>query len=348
MTELPTVTITIPVLNEATYIGSVLDAVLAQDYPQDKLEVILADGMSTDGTQEIIQRYVRQQAEANGWRTGPYLTVINNPGRIVSTGLNTAIREARGDVIVRVDAHTIIEQDYVRQCVAALEQSGADGVGGPMMAVGAGYTAEAIALASSSPFGIGNSVYRTSRYFRERFVETTHMGAYRKGTLFKVGLFNEHFVRHQDYELDYRIRQGGGSIFLSPYIRSHYFVRGSLQKLWRQYFQYGFWKGKFLRESASSLKWRHAVPPLFVLALAATIILALAGSPLGLPSLFMTGALYLLFLLLGTAATCAKKECLKYLPITPIIFVCLHLSWGLGVWFGLFLPELLSPKRWPR
>jgi succinoglycan biosynthesis protein ExoA len=347
MTTSPFVTVAVPVLNEASYIDRVLQAIVSQDYPADRMEIIIADGLSTDGTQEIIQRYLHYSNGSNGTSYAP-IRVITNPKQIVSTGLNEVIRQANGEIIVRVDAHTIIEPDYVRQCVCALLQSGADGVGGPMTSVGQGYVAEAIALATSTPFAIGNSVYRTSRFFKERYVETTHMGAYRKETLLKVGLFNEQFVRHQDYELDYRIRQAGGAILLSPHIRSHYYVRGRLQKLWRQYFQYGFWKGQFIRQSSASLKWRHTIPPLFVLGLFLLLGLAIAGSSTALIGLGGLLATYLIFITLGAFYACRQRANWKYMPILPLIFACVHMAWGAGIWPGLLLPDALLPQRWPR
>ena len=337
------VTVTIPTLNEANYIERTLNTIVAQTYPQEKMEIIIADGRSEDRTRDIIQQYIANQKPEQ-------LTIrlIDNPGRIVSTGLNAAILESNGEIIIRVDGHTFIEPDYVQQCVDALHRSKADGVGGPMRAVGVGYISEAIALATSSPFGIGNSTYRTSHYLIERYVETTHMGAYRKETLLRVGLFNKQFIRHQDYELDYRIRHGGGAIFLSPYIRSTYFVRGSLRKLWRQYFQYGFWKGRFLRHNPNSLRWRHTIPPLFVLGLLLTAIAALVGFRPGLIMLQTTIMLYLFFISVGSILTCRKNENRKYLPIVFPSFILIHLSWGFAVWLGIFTPDFLLPKHWPR
>lgn len=345
--EWPTVTIAIPLLNEACFIEQTLDAVYRQDYPPDRMEVIIADGMSSDGTRDIVVAYSRRLREQP--RLTPPLRLIDNPGRIVSTGLNAAIQAATGEYIVRVDGHTIIEPDYVRQCVMALQRSAADGVGGRMRAVGRGYIAEAIAIATSSRFGIGNSLYRTRRFLTERAAETTHMGAYRRDTLLRVGLFNEHFIRHQDYELDYRIRQLGGSILLAPNIRSHYFVRGNLHKLARQYFQYGFWKGRMLRNRPQAARLRHLVPPLFVLTLFVTALFTLAGSAFAGPLLGLISMLYLLFIVAGSIVNCGgAKGRWKYLPVLPIIFMCLHLNWGSGLWLGIVTPERLSPRWWPR
>lgn len=347
----PMVTIVMPVLNEADYIERCLQAIYAQDYPFDKLEIIVADGMSTDQTRQIIQRFVTPQCQdgisgaANIDR--PTLYLIDNHKKIVSTGLNKAIQKARGEIIVRVDGHTLIESDYVRQCVEALARTGSDGVGGPMVSVGEGFIAEAIALATATKFAIGNTTYRTSRYFKERHAETTHLGAYKKDTLFAVGLFNENFVRHQDYELDYRIKQNGGAIFLCPEIRSRYFVRGSLLKLFRQYLQYGFWKGKMMRNRPQSTKLRHLVPPMFVLMIVLTMFSALTLDEIGpIAFLILMGA-YLVFILLGAIFTCRGSR-IKYFPVIPFVFAVVHLSWGTGVWLGVLTPEKLTPKNWAR
>jgi cellulose synthase/poly-beta-1,6-N-acetylglucosamine synthase-like glycosyltransferase len=345
------VSVVLPILNEAEFIEDCLYAIYLQDYPGHLMEIIVADGLSTDGTRDIIQRHV------DGYRpTGPNgaplaadvnVRMVDNPKRIVSAAMNIAIEASVGDVIVRIDGHTIIATDYVTQCIAALKRSKADGVGGPMRAIGKGFLAKAIALATSSRFGIGNSTYRTSKYFKELAVETTHMGAYRKSILLDVGLFNEYFVRHQDYELDYRIRQRGGSILLSPEIKSIYYVRGRLRKLWRQYFQYGFWKGRFLRTNFNSMKLRHMVPPTLVLALTIGAILAAIPLPYGSFLLLAVVVVYLSFLIAASFALCRANN-RQYWWIVPIVLACLHLSWGMGVWFGLLLPDFMSPKRWRR
>ncbi len=329
MNTLPFVSIIMAIRNEANFIARSLGAVLAQDYPRDRMEIIVADGMSDDGTREIISKFRTRNPEFD-------IRLLDNPGRIASTGLNMAIGEARGEIIVRVDGHAIIEPDYVRNCVDVLERTGADNVGGPMRAIGEGYLPEAIALATSTPFGIGNSTFHYSD--REQIVDTVYLGAFRREKLLEVGLFNEVFKRHQDYELNHRIRKSGGSIYLSPEIRSHYFVRSNFNKLWKQYFHYGFWKGRLLRCDPMSLKGRHAVPPMFLYALILSLILTLALPHWGwLLKSFITG--YLAFLLIGTLSA-GKLGHPKHAPILPAIFACLHISWGLGVWLGLLSPKL--------
>jgi len=327
----PFVSVIMPIRNEAPFIKRSLGAVLAQDYAQGPMEVLIADGMSTDGTRDVIARLARNQDIR--------VSVIENPQRIVPTGMNIAILQARGEIIIRVDGHTIIEPDYVRQCVAALERSGAANVGGLMRPVGENYLSKCIALATSTPFGIGDSKFHYSD--QEQFVDTVYMGAYRRDILFRVGLYDDTFLRHQDYELNYRIQKDGGRIFLSPHIRSQYYVRNSLGKLWRQYFQYGFWKARLLRRNPDSLKWRHTIPPLFVLSLFSGVLASLMLSHGGL-LLWLAISLYCVFLTIATLTTTTH---LKYAPILPIIFACLHLSWGLGIWSGFLSPRVSGSKR---
>ena len=321
--ELPFVTVIMPIRNEANYIAQSLGAVLAQSYPSERLEIIISDGLSTDGTREFIQSL-----------TIPNLCLLDNPQKIVPTGLNTAIRQARGDIIVRIDGHTIVEPDYVYQCVIALQQNGVGNVGGPMRAIGKGLVAEAIALATSSPFGIGNSAFHYAD--QAQFVDTVYMGAFPKQLLLEVGLYNEKYVRHQDYELNYRIRASNKKILLTPKIRSHYYVRSSLPDLWWQYWQYGLWKGKFLRQNPASWQIRHLVPPGFVAVVVVSMIL---GVVFPWSSLFLAAVLlmYSLFILTAVIHLSLKQSTARYVFILPVVLSCLHISWGLGVWCGLFV-----------
>jgi glycosyltransferase involved in cell wall biosynthesis len=326
----PFVTVVMPIRNEAAFIERSLGGVLAQDYPHKRMEVLIADGMSTDGTRDVIARLTENQDIE--------VKVVENPQRIVPTGMNIAIRQSRGDIIIRVDGHTVIEPDYVHQCITTLERSGAENVGGQMRPVGLNYLSRGIALATSTPFGIGNSKFHYST--QEQFVDTVYMGAYRKDVLIRVGLYDETFLRHQDYELNYRIIKNGGRILLSPNIRSHYYVRNSLGKLWKQYFQYGFWKAKLLRRNPDSLKWRHVIPPLFALSLFLGV-LASFMVPQGKLLLWLAIALYCVFLIIAVLTTTIR---LKYAPILPIIFTCLHLSYGVGIWLGLLSPRIPLSK----
>jgi len=332
MTSHPFISVVLPIRNEGSHIRTVLQAILDQDYPHHRFEVLIADGLSEDNTRAEIADLLQNKDEH------PQVTLIDNPGQIVPTGLNAAIRMAKGEIIVRIDGHAIMSPDYLRASLEALQQTGADNVGGPIDCIGRDWMSSAIALATSKPFGVGNSAFRTSN--RARYVDTVPFGAWRRELFQKIGLFNEHFVRHQDYEFNHRIRASGGKVYLTPAIKSKYFVRANPTKLMRQYFQYGLWKAKMLKIFPGSVKFRHAVPPLFVLAL--LVLSAVAILKPGM-ALWLWGllAVYGTFLLTATVLSCHPKHW-RFAPILPILFATLHLSWGSGFWLGL--PRSLPPN----
>lgn len=319
---LPRVSVVMPVRDEARTLGASLGAVLAQDYPQERLEVLVADGRSRDGTRALVERLAERH---------PNLRLLDNPGRIVSTGLNRAIREARGEVVVRVDGHTEIAPDYVRRCVEALRRTGADNVGGRMAAVAYTPVGRAIARATSSPFGVGGARFH---YFEgEAWVDTVYLGAWPRAVFERIGLFDEDLVRDQDDELNYRLRARGGRIFLSPEIRSRYSGRASLRALWRQYFGYGLWKVRVLQKHPGQMRPRQFVPPVFVLTLLVLGLGAVFGSPVAAALLGLVVFVYL-SANLGASLWTARRE-LGLLPLLPPVFVVLHLAYGAGFLAGL-------------
>lgn len=311
----PLVSVVLPIRNEVGHLARCLDAVMAQDYPGDRLEVLVTDGMSDDGTREIVAGYIRRYSN---------IRLLDNPQRIVPTALNIAIRAARGDIIIRVDGHTTIAPDYVRQCVAALQRTGADNVGGRMNAEAPGYFGKGAALATSSPFGVGSARFHYSD--REEWVDTVYMGAYRREVFDRIGLFDEEMVRDQDDEFNYRLRTDGGRILLCPQIRSQYTNRNSPQRLWRQYFEYGYWKVRVLQKHPRQMSWRQFVPPAFVLALLG----ALGLSALGIILPLTLVAVSYLLANLAASAWLAGRHGLQYLVILPIVFLILHISYGAG------------------
>jgi glycosyltransferase involved in cell wall biosynthesis len=315
------VTVVMAVRNEGAFLQKSLGSVLAQDYPADRLEIILADGMSEDGT--------RAAAEAMRDRHSG-LTVIDNPGRVVATGLNAAIRRARGDVVVRVDGHTEIAPDYVRQCVDALERTGADNVGGRMNAVGAGPFGEAVAIATSSPFGVGGARFHYSA--EEEWVDTVYLGAWRRDVFERIGLFDEELVRDQDDEFNYRLRAAGGRVLLTPAVKSLYTVRGRPARLWRQYFEYGLWKVRVLQKHPRQMQPRQFVPPAF----AASLVALAAGAPFSRVArwgLAGVGGAYAAANLAAAASASRRKPARA--PLVSLAFGILHLSYGFGFLTGL-------------
>jgi glycosyltransferase involved in cell wall biosynthesis len=309
-----------PVRNEEKFLRRCMDSLLQNDYPQDRLEILVADGMSNDRSRKILADY-RERF--------PLVRVLDNPGRVVPTGLNEAIHQAKGDIIVRVDAHTVFAPDYIRQCVYFLQTTDASNVGGPQRSAGHNYESEAIAVATTSRFAAGDAKFRFSE--REAWVETVYLGAWWKETLLQLGGFDEAWVVNQDFEMNHRLRLAGGKILLSPAIKCEYSVRPSLVALARQYFRYGLWKVKTVEAYPESLRWRQVVAPAFVAASIGLLVLAPWTS---LPALLL-GIVYVLVNLFASAV-CARNRGWRYLPILPLTFATIHFSWGLGFWAGLF------------
>ena len=223
---MPFVSVIMPVRNEADFIARSLCAVLSQEWPADKMEVIVADGMSTDRTRQLIQTLMLQHAN---------LKLVDNLGRIAPTGLNAALRAAVGEIIVRVDGHCEIAPDYVRRCVEHLTaQPEIDCVGGPIETIGGSTVSQAIALGMSSTFGVGGSPFRTVTG-KTLLVDTVAFPAYRQCMMQQAGWFDEELVRNQDDEYSYRMRKLGAKILLAADVHARYYSRSSLSSLWRQY-----------------------------------------------------------------------------------------------------------------
>lgn len=324
-TNLPFVSVVMPVRNEEKYIQGSLNSVLNQDYPQSQMEIFVIDGISDDKTCEIVANY--QKGHSN-------IKIIKNPRKIVPTGLNLAIKEAKGTIIVRVDGHCEIEKSYIRNCVLHLQNPSIWAVGGPMHTIGETFTAKAIAIGMSSKLGVGGSSFRTEKD-EKRFVETVPFPAYRKETLDAMGPFDEELVRNQDDEYNYRVSKHGGKILLSPDIQSVYYSRGTLKKLWKQYFQYGYWKVRVFQKHPKQMRSRQFVPALFIAALFISIIFGIV-----FPNLFyLYGFIPLIYTLFIIAASLRTSQVhgFEYFFIMLIIFPFLHLSYGLGFWVGIFM-----------
>jgi glycosyltransferase involved in cell wall biosynthesis len=322
--DLPFVTIILPVRNEAAYLPRCLDVVLAQDYPPAQVEILVADGLSSDNTRPIV-------AEYQGRYPQRALRLLDNPGRIVPTGMNAALRQARGEIVVRVDGHCEIAPDYVRRCVEHIQQDGVDGVGGPMQSLGETPLARAIAVAMSSAFGVGGTAFRTT-IGKTMLADTVPFPAYTRAIIAKAGLYDEELVRNQDDEYNYRLRKLGAKILLAADVTSVYYSRTSLKALWRQYFQYGYWKVRVLQKHPRQMSLRQFVPPVFVLALLGSIPFAFFP---GIRFLFLViPLLYLLANGLASLLTASRRGW-QHLPWLPLIFAILHLSYGLGFLVGL-------------
>jgi GT2 family glycosyltransferase len=320
--SVPKVTVVVPMRNEEDHIDRCLQSIFDQDYPGEQVEILVVDGMSTDSSRRIVSGFAGRHANVR---------LLDNEKRIAPAAFNLGIRNAGGSMVAIIGAHCSLAPDYISNCVHYLSTREAECVGGGIENIGEGFWGQVISLAMSSPFGVGDAHFRYAH--QERYVDTLAFGAYRREVFDKIGLFDENLVRNQDYELNYRLRKAGGKILLTPAIKSHYYTRSSLRKLWSQYFQYGFWKVQMLRKHPRSVRVRQLVPPLFVL------ILLLSGALSAISSLaawvFALVVTGYLSLSLAFSFSIAARKGWRYFPILPVIFACLHLSWGLGFLYSL-------------
>jgi succinoglycan biosynthesis protein ExoA len=323
------VSIIVPCYNEETTIGLLLSAIAKQTYPISSIEVIIADGLSSDRTRSVIAGYRQENPNLQ-------VAIIDNPKRTIPAALNTAISIAKGNMIIRVDAHSVPKSDYVERCVQALETGLGENVGGvwEIQPSGTGWINRAIAVATSHPLGVGDARYR---YTKEAgWVDTVPFGAFRRELVDQIGGFDETLLANEDYEFNARVRQHGGKIWLDPAIRCVYFARANLRELGRQYWRYGFWKARMLLRYPGTLRWRQALPPVFVASLVVWMVL----SPWLLAARLALGFELLVYIatLLGVGVWIAlNRRKIGYLAGFPLAIATMHFCWGTGfIWSLIF------------
>ena len=322
MEKLNTVSIVIPCRNEENYIGECLDSFINQSYPEELYEVLVCDGFSDDNTRAIVKEYSEKHSN---------IKLLDNKGRSAPKGMNVGIKYSEKDIIIIFGAHAYADKDFIKNNVEALKTKEVGCSGGPIKTISENKVGKAIALAMSSPFGVGNALFRFAQ--KEMFVDTVAFGAYRREVLDSIGYFDEELVRNQDDELNYRVVKAGHKILLSPKIKSVYYSRGSLSKLWKQYYQYGFWKVRVMQKHGKTASIRHLVPMAFVLSNIFGIILGLFFKPIRW-LWFAEIIMYLLCDLISAFKVSDKKfGLIKYILL---IFPILHISYGLGFINGLF------------
>lgn len=346
---LPFVTVLVPCRNEAGFIESCLKSILNNGYPEDRLALLVVDGMSEDGTREVLDTYTRTYA---------CLRVIDNPGRTTPKALNLGLREAQGEVVLRVDAHARLEPGYIRRCVEALREYGADVVCGVMRTVPAveSPVGKAIAAALSHPFGVGNSYFRI-HVSHPTWVDTVFCGCYRRevfdrvsalecpaGNLYgslasapvdRQGPFNAELARGQDMDFSLRLRKVGGRMLLVPDIKSDYYARSTMRSFWRHNWNNGVWAIlPFAYSDGVPISLRHLIPLLFVAVVLATAAIGIAVRPF----LWLSGAILGAYGMVNLAASfhvAWTEKSFARLVIMPFVFAMLHLSYGLGSLWGL-------------
>ncbi|WP_346026744.1 glycosyltransferase family 2 protein [Beduinella massiliensis] len=333
--EAPFISLVLPVRNEEKYIRACAESLFLQDYPKERMEVLFVDGCSTDRTVEILES---MRAEH------PLLRVLQNPNRTVPYAMNVGILESRGEYIVRMDAHAEYARDYVSGCIRALQSVACDNAGGVCVTRGRGYMGEAIAGALSTPFGVGNSMFRLD--VRSGYVDTVPFGAFRRDLFDRIGLYDERLTRNQDNELNYRIRKNGGKIYLDQNIRCTYYCRDTLRGIMKMGFQNGMWNVVTLFLCPGSMGVRHFVPLCFVLSTLVLLALSLLLGPQVFGVLLALEWFAYLSLDAFYSYTVAQRLGMKYLPVLPVIFPAFHIAYGLGSLRGVFaLPRFLGGKR---
>lgn len=323
----PKISVIVPCYNEQGTIRLLLQALYDQTYPRAMIEIIIADGQSTDRTRKVIDEFHQTHPDS-------YLQIVDNPKRNIPSGLNRAIEAATGTYIVRLDAHSVPNNEYIDRCIQALQKGKGDNVGGvwEIQPSNQTWAARAIATAAAHPLGVGDAKYRYGS--QAQSVDTVPFGAYHRSLIDRIGPYDEALLSNEDYEFNVRVRKAGGKVWLDPEIRSIYFARRSLKELARQYWRYGYWKAQMLRRYPDTLRWRQ---------LAALLVLSLGG--LGFLSFFFPPARWLLaleilvyssaLLLAGLQSSLLKKDP-AMLPGVPLAIATMHLTWGTAfIWSAL-------------
>jgi glycosyltransferase involved in cell wall biosynthesis len=324
----PLVSVIIPCRNEEKTIHLVLEALFEQSFPLQNMEIVIADGLSTDGTRRAIHAF----SEAH---PALFVRLVDNPKQIIPTGLNTAIKASKGELIVRMDAHSLPKQDYVQRCYNAHQEGKAENVGGvwKISPQNNGWVARSIAAAAANPFAVGDAHYRFTE--KAAYVDTVPYGSYKRELFKKIGYFDESLLANEDYEFNTRIRQSGGRIWLDPAIQCTYFARATFAALAKQYWGYGFWKAQMLKRYPETLRWRQALPPAFVLGL---VVLALVGFiwPIAWPVFAVIVGLYLAVQLVPAIQISLKAGDIHLSIGVVIATLIMHFSWGTALIVGLF------------
>ena len=315
------ISVILPVLNEEKYLADAVNAILAQQY-DGKIEVILAIGPSQDRTLEIAQ-----QLHMND----PRVVIVDNPSGRTAAGLNLAIASSQYSVIVRVDGHSNIPNNYCNLVSEILESTGAVNVGGVMAAEGQSLFEQSVARAMRSPLGVGASRFHTGGGAGE--VDTVYLGAFRKEALLAVGGFDERFTRAQDWELNFRLRQAGGVVYFDPRLVVTYRPRSTIKALAKQYFEYGRWRRVVSRRHQGTINYRYLAPPFTVVATLLSVLFGLLISPV----LFIPALTYALFILIASGII---GKSMGEILCLPTILLTMHISWGLGF---LTSPKSLAP-----
>ena len=326
------VSVVIPCRNEKKYISKCLDSFLNQNYSKELYEILVCDGMSDDGTRDIIREYEAKYANVH---------LVDNKGLTAPKAMNEGIRYSKAKSIIIFGAHAYADSNFIKNNMKLLYRNDEIGcVGGTLETISENDKGKAIALAMSSPFGVGNALFRYAA--EEMYVDTVAFGGYKREVLDDIGYFDDELVRNQDDEINFRVTKGGYKILLTPEIKATYYSRGSFKKLWRQYFQYGFWKVRVMQKHGRTPSVRHLVPMAFVLGNIGAAILSFLFKPIFYIWMVVLGLYIIGDLVSSLKLTKGKRKLLKYIPI---VFPILHFSYGIGFLDGLINFYLLKSNK---
>jgi len=329
---MPKVSVIIPCYNEQATIRLLLEALRNQTFPHTNMEVLISDGMSTDGTREAISAFQSDFPDLS-------VRVVDNALRTIPSAVNRAIEVSLGEILVRLDAHSKPYADYIENCVKALEAGHGENVGGvwEIQPGAETWIARSIAVAAAHPLGVGDALYRHTKQAAQ--VDTVPFGSFKRALIDQIGLFDESLLTNEDYEFNARVRKAGGRIWLDPAIRSIYFARATMLELARQYWRYGFWKWRMLRRYPSTLRLRQALPPLFVLSLLIMTLLSFF-IPFAVYGLALEIMLYFSIMTLAGLYVAFRQRKPYLIFGLPLIIAVMHSSWGSGfLWSMLNLSK---------
>lgn len=310
-----TASVIIPVYNEEKYIRQCIKSVLNQDYPEENVEYIFVDGNSKDKTVEIIRQYAKEY---------PYIKVFNNPNRTAPYAMNIGIKNSSGKYIVRLDAHSEYDKNYISKCISTLKKTNADNVGGIVITKGQSFIGRVYALVLSCKFGVGNSGFRTDT--SSGYVDTVPFGTFKRETFIKYGLYDERLTRNQDYELNYRIRKNGGRIYLNTDIKLTYYCKNTITDILKQSYQNGKWNIVTSKFCPGSMSVRHFIPLIFLSSLIIIPVIILI-----IPAFaWLFIAEIVLYFVLDLIFSFKIYSKINYLPMLLIMFPMFHISYGTG------------------
>ncbi len=320
-----TISLIIPCRNEEKHISKCLDSLLDNNYPKGLIEIFVIDGMSEDNTRKIIKRYIEKH---------PFIKLINNSKKIVPTAMNIGIKNARGDIIIRIDVHSTYPSNYIEKLILWIRKTKANNVGGILITKPGAETviAEAIALVLSYPFGVGNPYFRIGTK-EPKYVDTVPFGCYKREVFDKIGLFNEKLIRNQDLEFNLRLKRDGGKILLVPDIVSYYYARSTLKTLAKNNFSNGYWIIYSTKFAKMPFSVRHLIPFFFVLSIFLSLILSFIYRPF-IYFFVLVLVAYLILNILFSLGISFKKG-FKYFIPGVLSFATLHFSYGFGSIWGL-------------